>query len=359
MTVNDTQKSDGVYIHMCTVANGDIKVGDMVRMEINSPRRAAIKRNHSACHLLQAALREVLGNHVEQAGSYVDNERLRFDFKHYAAMTEKEILAVESLVNAHISLGENVNTEEMPIEQALKIGAMALFGEKYGQTVRVVRMGNFSTELCGGTHIDNTAKAGVFKIISETSVAAGVRRIEATTGLGVLGLLDEKDRIIRETAKELKVAGGADVVRKAAGLMNQLKEAEKEIERLNAKIASSMQGAIKDSAVEIKGVRFMSGTLSGTTVETARKLADEFRSDDFAVTLIAVTDSGKISFAASCGKEAVKKGAHAGNIVKAAATVCGGNGGGRPDSAQSGGKQPENAEKALKAAKEALENMLK
>lgn len=359
MTVNDTQKSDGVYIHMCTVANGDIKVGDMVRMEINSPRRAAIKRNHSACHLLQAALREVLGNHVEQAGSYVDNERLRFDFKHYAAMTEKEILAVEALVNAHISLGENVNTEEMPIEQALKIGAMALFGEKYGQTVRVVRMGNFSTELCGGTHIDNTAKAGVFKIISETSVAAGVRRVEATTGLGVLGLLDEKDRIIRETAKELKVAGGADVVRKAAGLMNQLKEAEKEIERLNAKIASSMQGAIKDSAVEIKGVRFMSGTLSGTTVETARKLADEFRSDDFAVTLIAVTDSGKISFAASCGKEAVKKGAHAGNIVKAAATVCGGNGGGRPDSAQSGGKQPENAEKALKAAKEALENMLK
>ena len=359
MTVNDTQKSDGVYIHMCTVANGDIKVGDMVRMEINSPRRAAIKRNHSACHLLQAALREVLGNHVEQAGSYVDNERLRFDFKHYAAMTEKEILAVEALVNAHISLGENVNTEEMPIEQALKTGAMALFGEKYGQTVRVVRMGNFSTELCGGTHIDNTAKAGVFKIISETSVAAGVRRIEATTGLGVLGLLDEKDRIIRETAKELKVAGGADVVRKAAGLMNQLKEAEKEIERLNAKIASSMQGAIKDSAVEIKGVRFMSGTLSGTTVETARKLADEFRSDDFAVTLIAVTDSGKISFAASCGKEAVKKGAHAGNIVKAAATVCGGNGGGRPDSAQSGGKQPENAEKALKAAKEALENMLK
>ncbi len=359
MTVNDTQKSDGVYIHMCTVANGDIKVGDMVRMEINSPRRAAIKRNHSACHLLQAALREVLGNHVEQAGSYVDNERLRFDFKHYAAMTEKEILAVEALVNAHISLGENVNTEEMPIEQALKSGAMALFGEKYGQTVRVVRMGNFSTELCGGTHIDNTAKAGVFKIISETSVAAGVRRIEATTGLGVLGLLDEKDRIIRETAKELKVAGGADVVRKAAGLMNQLKEAEKEIERLNAKIASSMQGAIKDSAVEIKGVRFMSGTLSGTTVETARKLADEFRSDDFAVTLIAVTDSGKISFAASCGKEAVKKGAHAGNIVKAAATVCGGNGGGRPDSAQSGGKQPENAEKALKAAKEALENMLK
>ena len=359
MTVNDTQKSDGVYIHMCTVANGDIKVGDMVRMEINSPRRAAIKRNHSACHLLQAALREVLGNHVEQAGSYVDNERLRFDFKHYAAMTEKEILAVEALVNAHISLGENVNTEEMTIEQALKTGAMALFGEKYGQTVRVVRMGNFSTELCGGTHIDNTAKAGVFKIISETSVAAGVRRIEATTGLGVLGLLDEKDRIIRETAKELKVAGGADVVRKAAGLMNQLKEAEKEIERLNAKIASSMQGAIKDSAVEIKGVRFMSGTLSGTTVETARKLADEFRSDDFAVTLIAVTDSGKISFAASCGKEAVKKGAHAGNIVKAAATVCGGNGGGRPDSAQSGGKQPENAEKALKAAKEALENMLK
>ena len=359
MTVNDTQKSDGVYIHMCTVANGDIKVGDMVRMEINSPRRAAIKRNHSACHLLQAALREVLGNHVEQAGSYVDNERLRFDFKHYAAMTEKEILAVEALVNAHISLGENVNTEEMPIEQAIKTGAMALFGEKYGQTVRVVRMGNFSTELCGGTHLDNTAKAGVFKIISETSVAAGVRRIEATTGLGVLGLLDEKDRIIRETAKELKVAGGADVVRKAAGLMNQLKEAEKEIERLNAKIASSMQGAIKDSAVEIKGVRFMSGTLSGTTVETARKLADEFRSDDFAVTLIAVTDSGKISFAASCGKEAVKKGAHAGNIVKAAATVCGGNGGGRPDSAQSGGKQPENAEKALKAAKEALENMLK
>lgn len=359
MTVTDTQKSDGVYIHMCTVANGDIKVGDMVRMEINSPRRAAIKRNHSACHLLQAALREVLGSHVEQAGSYVDEERLRFDFKHYAAMTDEQILSVESLVNAHISLGENVCTDEMPIEEALKSGAMALFGEKYGSTVRVVKIGNFSTELCGGTHIDNTAKAGVFKIISETSVAAGVRRIEATTALGVLGVLEDKERIIRETAKELKVAGGADLVKKAAGLMNQLKEAEREIERLNEKIAASMQGAIKDSVRDVKGVKLMTGKLSGTTVETARKLADEFKSDELAVTVIAVTDSDRVNFAASCGKEAVKRGAHAGNILKAVAAICGGGGGGRPDSAQSGGRQPENTDKALSAVEEILGNMLK
>ncbi len=360
ITVTDTQKTDGVYVHMCAVASGDIKVGDTVRLEITSMKRQAIKRNHSACHMLQAALREVLGNHVEQAGSYVDSERLRFDFKHFAAMTDKELAAVENLVNAHIFLGEEIVTKEMPIEEARKTGAMALFGEKYGDTVRVVKMGNFSTELCGGTHLDNTAKAGLFKIVSESSVAAGVRRIEATTGLGVLKLIEEKDGIIGSVATELRANNVSDVVKKAASTVIELKEANKTIEQLNAKIASSMTSGIKDSAVDVNGVTLMVGKMPGAAVDTVRNITDDFKAEnDLAVTVIAVPSEGKVNFVASCGKEAVKKGAHAGNLLKALSAICGGGGGGRPDSAQSGGRQPENVDKALASAPEILASMIK
>ncbi len=360
ITVSDTQKTDGVYIHLCSIASGDVKVGDTVRMEINSGRRESIKRNHSACHMLQAALRAVLGNHVEQAGSYVDSERLRFDFKHFAPMTESELAKVENLVNAHIFLGEEIDTKEMSIDDAKKTGAMALFGEKYGDTVRVVKMGNFSTELCGGTHLDNTAKAGLFKIISESSVAAGVRRIEATTGLGVLKLIKEKDDIIEDTAKELRANSISDVTKKAASVMQELKSAKGEIDSLNAKIASSMTSGIKDSAVNVNGVVLMTGKMMGAAVDTVRNITDDFKAEnDLAVTVIAIPGEGKVNFVASCGKEAVKRGAHAGNLLKALSAMCGGGGGGRPDSAQSGGKQPENVDKALASAAEILSGMLK
>jgi alanyl-tRNA synthetase len=248
----------------------------------------------------------------------------------------------------------------MAIEDAKKTGAMALFGEKYGDTVRVVKMGNFSTELCGGTHLDNTAKAGLFKIISESSVAAGVRRIEATTGLGVLNLIKEKDGIIESTAKELRANSVSDVVKKATGVMQELKMAKSEIESLNAKIASSMTSGIKDSAQDVNGVTLMVGKMPGAAVDTVRNITDDFKAEnDLAVTVIAIPGDGKINFVASCGKEAVKKGAHAGNLLKALSAICGGGGGGRPDSAQSGGKQPENADKALASAAEILASMIK
>jgi len=358
VTVSGTQKTDGVFVHLCSIAHGDIKVGDTVKLEINSARRQAIKRNHSACHMLQAALRQVLGNHVEQAGSYVDDERLRFDFKHFAAMTTEELNKVENLVNSHIFLGECVETKEMSIEDARKTGAMALFGEKYGDTVRVVKMGNFSTELCGGTHLDNTAKAGLFKIVSESSVAAGVRRIEAVTGAGVLKLIKEKDDIISDTARELRANSVSDVVKKASGVMQELKEANREIEQLNAKIASSMVANI--NFTDVCGLNLGTGKMPGAAVDTVRSITDDFKAEnDLSVTVIAVPGEGKVNFVASCGKEAVKRGAHAGNLLKQLSAICGGGGGGRPDSAQSGGKQPENVDKALLAAAEILASMIK
>ena len=360
ITVNDTQKTDGVYVHMCAMASGDVKVGDVVKLTLDSARRDAIKRNHSACHMLQAALRSVLGTHVEQAGSYVDSERLRFDFKHFAAMTEEELNKVEALVNAHIFLGECIDTKEMSIEDARKTGAMALFGEKYGDTVRVVKMGNFSTELCGGTHLDNTAKAGLFKIVSESSVAAGVRRIEAVTGLGVLKMMKEKDDVILSTAKELRANSVNDVVKKASGVMQELRDANKTIDQLNAKLASSMTAGIKESAKDVNGVILMTGKMPGAAVDTVRNITDDFKAEnDLYVTVIAVPGDGKINFVASAGKEAVKKGAHAGNLLKQLSAICGGGGGGRPDSAMSGGKQPENVDKALAAAADILAAMIK
>ncbi len=360
ITVLDTQKTDGIYVHLCRLVHGDVKLGDEVKLEINSSRRTAIRRNHSACHMLQAALRQILGNHVEQAGSYVDSERLRFDFKHFAPLTSKELAAVESLVNAHIFLGEEICTREMPIEEARATGAMALFGEKYGSTVRVVKMGNFSTELCGGTHLDNTAKAGLFKIVSESSVAAGIRRIEATTGLGVLALISEKDRLLSETAKELKANSVGDIAKRAAAVTAELKNAAREIEMLNSKLAASKTDDIKNSAKQVGSVVLMRGRLDGVTVDTARGMTDEMKAANAdSVTVIAVTNDGKLNFVCSCGKNAVANGAHAGNLLKQLSTICGGGGGGRPDSAMSGGKDISKLDGALAAADGILLSMLK
>ncbi len=360
INVTDTKKVDGVYLHICTLASGDVKVGDTVKLEINRHRRESIKRNHSAAHLLQAALRQVLGNHVEQAGSYVDESRVRFDFSHFAPLTDKELKSVETLVNFHILIADEIATVETDIETAKKNGAMALFGEKYGSTVRMVKMGNFSTELCGGTHMDNTGKLGLFKIISESSVAAGVRRIEGTTGMGVLELISEKDNLIGETAKELKVGNPHDLPKKAAQLQNELKVAKSEIESLNSKLAAGQTDAVKAGMKTVNGINLIVHTMRDAATDMPRSICDELKaSDDNVVAVIALLNDGKLTFSACCGKNAVAKGAHAGMILKNVSAICNGGGGGRPDSASSGGKDITKLDEALKAVEGILLSQLK
>ncbi|MEE0967933.1 MAG: alanine--tRNA ligase [Clostridia bacterium] len=360
--VTDTKKTDGVYIHICKIAGGSeaVKTGDGVWARIDEDRRAAIMRSHSAAHLLQAALRNVLGSHVSQAGSYVDEKETRFDFTHFAPMTSEEISKVETIVNNSILAGADVETVETDIEGAKAMGAMALFGEKYGNVVRAVKMGEFSTELCGGTHVSNTAKIGLFKIISESSVAAGVRRIVATTGTGVLALLAEKDALISETAKELKVQKASDLAKRASGLQSELHEAKKEIESLNSKLASSKTEDIMKSAKAVGSLTLVSACLDGMALDAARSLSDDLRANnDNIVAVMAVVSDGKLNFVVSCGKSAVSSGAHAGKLAMGVAAVTGGKGGGRPDNAMAGGKDASKIDEALTAAKTALEGMLK
>ncbi len=358
--VYDTKKTDGVYVHLCTVANGTLKVGDTVTADIEDARRDAIRRNHSACHLLQAALRAVLGNHVEQAGSFVSEEVCRFDFTHFAALTNEEIVKVESLVNVNILAANNIVTMETDIETARKNGAMALFGEKYGDVVRMVKMGSFSTELCGGTHCDNTGKIGLFKIISETSVAAGVRRIEAVTGLGVLKLIAQKDALIGETAAVLKVQNPVDIAKRATAVEDELRAAKKEIDALNAKLASGKLDAILSSAVSVGAFKLICARLDDMQADAARTLADDIKANYAdTVAVLAINGGGKLNFIAVAGKDAVAGGAHAGKLVGAVAAVAGGKGGGRPDSAMAGGKDPSKIDQALASAKTTLEGMLK
>ncbi len=360
LTVNDTQKSDGVYIHLATVEEGTIKVGDTVSAFVDSARRLAIMRNHSAAHLLQDALRHVLGTHVEQAGSYVSDTVCRFDFTHFAALTPAEIAAVEEHVNSEILYAGEGSMTEMAIDEAKALGAMALFGEKYGKTVRVVRMGSHSIELCGGTHVDNTGKIGLFKIVSESSVAAGVRRIEAVTGTGVLALLGQKDALIHATAKELKVNNPADIAVKATQLQGELSAAHKEIDSLNGKIAASRVDDLTKNAVTVGSVRLITANLEGVTAEVARTMNDQIKEKNpDAVIVLAVTAGGKLNFVAAAGKDAVKAGAHAGKLVGAVAAVTGGKGGGRPDNAMAGGQDQAKINDALAAAGELLGKMLK
>ncbi len=361
INVTDTQKSDGVYIHIGTVVNGAVKVGDTVDAVVDIARREAIMRNHSSCHLLQSALRKVLGTHVEQAGSYVCEEYMRFDFTHFAALTSAELAKVETLVNLSILTDLPVEKLELPIEEAKKMGAMALFGEKYGDVVRVVKMGEVSTEFCGGTHVDSTAQIGLFKITSEASVAAGVRRIEAVTGLGVLNLLAGKDALIAETAKELKVNNPADIAHKAAQLQGELSAAHKEIDALNGKVAAAQVGELIGSATPVGDVRLVTATFAGMPVDIARSMTDRMK-DTYAdlVAVIAITegDSG-VKFLSCAGKDAVARGAHAGKLVGAVAAVTGGKGGGRPDSAMAGGKDAAKVDEALASAADLLAGMLK
>ena len=360
LTVTDTKKTDGIYIHLATVANGTLKVGDTVQAIVDAHRREAIMRNHSACHLLQSALRRVLGNHVEQSGSYVSDTVCRFDFTHFSGMSAEEIAAVENLVNLEILAGQLGSMTEMPIDEAKKLGAMALFGEKYGKIVRVVRMGENSVEFCGGTHVDNTAKIGLFKILSESSVAAGVRRIEATTGEGVLRLLAEKNALIAETAKEMKVQKPADLAKRAAQMQSEISAMKKEIESLNSKIAASKLDSIMAEAINVGSVRLVAVDMGNMQADAARSLADEIKAryDDI-VAVLAIAPEGKLNFLAVAGKDAVAKGAHAGKLVGAVAAVTGGKGGGRPDNAMAGGRDTDKITEALAAAQNILTGMLK
>ncbi|MBQ8688928.1 MAG: alanine--tRNA ligase [Clostridia bacterium] len=354
-TVTDTKKTNGIYIHEITL-DSPISVGDKVTLKIDVERRNSIRRNHSAAHLLQSALRKILGTHVEQAGSYVDEHRVRFDFTHLAAMTPDEISKVEAAVNAEILSAVGCETVVTDPVTAKKMGAMALFGEKYGSEVRVVKIGS-STELCGGTHVSSTGEIGLFKIISETSVAAGVRRIEGTTGLGVLALLEEKDSLIKETAKELKTPDVHSIAKKAASLQSDIKELRRQLDSANSKISEMKSASLLDDVKEVGSFKLLTAKIDARPDE-ARGLCDTFKAKfPTGVAVFAAVSGDKLNFVAAAGADAVKAGAHAGNILKEISAICGGKGGGRPDSAMSGGRDLDKIPEALAAVEKILLNI--
>ena len=356
---NTTKTTGGIFTHITTVESGVISVGDTVTASIDTARRNAIRRNHTSAHLLQAALRTVLGTHVEQAGSFVSENITRFDFTHFSALTPEEISKVETLVNEAILDGIDVDNREMPIAEAKALGAMALFGEKYGDVVRVVKAGDFSTELCGGTHVNNTSKIGLFRIVSESSVAAGVRRIEAVTGANVLGLLNKYKDAIDETAVVLKSNNALEIATRATAITAELREANKKIEALEAKLAGSKINDLLASATEKNGIKIVIALLENTAAPELRTMCDKVKGDNpDSVCLFGSVTGEKLTFCAACGAEAVKRGANAGNIVREVAKLTGGNGGGKPDSAMAGGKDVSKANEAIEAAKTIIADMI-
>ncbi|WP_298482712.1 alanine--tRNA ligase [uncultured Ruminococcus sp.] len=332
-----SKTEDGHFLHLGVMTEGELRVGDTVSARINAEKRAKTMRNHTAAHLLQAALRTVLGDHVHQAGQLVTDSRCRFDFSHFTAMTHEEIKQVEAIVNEKILAAIPVVTQELPIEEARKIGAMALFGEKYGDIVRVVSVENYSVEFCGGTHVDNTAKLGLFRILSESSVASGVRRIEAVTGTGVLELLASYEETMASAAKAMKLSNTTDLAAHCASLVAENKEKDRQIESLNQKISDAKMAAIFDSAKVISGVKIVSAMLNGTTPQVLRKMGDNIKDmKEPVVAVLASVNGEKGNLVCACSAAAREKGAHAGKIVQRVAAVTGGKGGGKPDSAMAG-----------------------
>ena len=354
-TVLDTVKLSGGKVGAIgKVTKGMFKVGDQVKLSVDEANRNATCKNHSATHLLQKALRTVLGNHVEQAGSFVNGERLRFDFSHFSAMTQDEIQKVEAIVNAEISNMLPVETNEMTIEEAKKTGAMALFGEKYGDSVRVVKMGDFSTELCGGTHVGNTGSIAAFKIIAESGVAAGVRRIEALSGDGVFQYYKELEDKIAILARTLKTTP-AGVAEKAEHLMAELKAVQSENESLKSKAAKEALGDVMGQVKEIKGIKLLAVKVAGVDMNGLRDLGDQLKDKlgEGVVVLVSETE-GKVNLIAMATDGAMEKGAHAGNLIKGIAGLVGGGGGGRPNMAQAGGKNPAGMDLAIEKVSEIL-----
>ena len=355
---NTTKTHDGIFIHHGTLTGGEsLKVGDTVTASVNSERRKAIMRNHTAAHLLQAALRKQLGSHVEQAGQLVNESAVRFDFSHFSALTTEEIAAIEKEVNEIIFSALPVTTEEMPIEKAKKKGAMALFGEKYGDTVRVVSAGGFSTELCGGTHVKNTGNIGYFRIVSEASVASGVRRVEGVTGFGVTDYIDERDKTLFETAAVLKTGSISEISHKAAVITAELKAKEKELEEFKAKIAASKAGTMFDNSIDVKGISLVTADLGEADAQAIRSALDSAKGKDGDIVAIFAgkqSEKGTCSFGCYCSDGAIKKGAHAGSIIREVASVAGGSGGGKPDSAMAGAKDASKISEALKKSADIL-----
>ncbi len=357
-TVTDTIPLRGGRVgHIGFVSDGVIRQGDKLTLTVG-PARSDTAKNHSATHLLQKALRTVLGDHVEQKGSYVDGERLRFDFVHFKPMTAEELARVEEIVNEKITAALPVTTRVMPIEEAKKTGAMALFGEKYGDEVRVVSMSDFSVELCGGTHVRNTAEIGTFKILSESGIAAGVRRIEALTGKGVLSHYEEEEKILHSAAQILK-AVPSEVPERITKLLAEVRELHSEIESYKAKMAKDALASSADAGEVIDGITVLCARADGADMNGLRNLADELRAKNGeSVIVLASAADGKVSLVAAATDGAVKKGAHAGLLIKEAAAVCGGGGGGRPNMAQAGGKEPAKVDEALEKAREIARRQL-
>ena len=338
LKVVDTIKdNNSIYMHRCEITEGTIETGEAVKAEVDAETRYAIMRNHTAAHLLQAALRRVLGTHVEQAGQLVTSDKLRFDFTNFAALSQTELAEIESQVNTQIFKGIDVITKEMPVEEAKKLGAMALFGEKYGDIVRVVMVDEFSREFCGGTHINNTSKIGLFKIQSEGSVASGVRRIEAVTGSGVLKMLDAQSDVIANAMKVLKATNANDLASVCEHTVNELKEKDKEIEKLTVKLSALNIDSLIAQSQMINGIRVIKGKFTSTNSETLKTMCD--RVNDKAPDTVAVLfgiDGDKANIAVACGKEARAMGAHAGKIIKQIAEFVSGRGGGKPERAMAG-----------------------
>ena len=357
--VEDTVKLLGGKIgHVGVVIKGMIKTGDQAELCVDAEKRALSARNHSATHLLQKALRTVLGTHVEQAGSSVNEDRLRFDFSHFSAMTAEELQKVEEIVNEQIVAGLPVKVENMPIEEARKTGAQALFGEKYGDVVRVVNMGDYSIEFCGGTHVKNTNEIMAFKILSESGVAAGVRRIEALTSKGLIRYYENLEKKLNEAAKVLK-ATPDNLAEKIAHLTAENKALHSEVESLKSKLAQDAMGDVMDQVQEIKGVKLLAAEVDGVDMNGLRDLGDQLKEKlGEGVVVLASGNDGKVSLMVTATDAAMKQGAHAGNLVKAIAGLVGGGGGGRPNMAQAGGKNPAGIQEALKKAAEALEGQL-
>ena len=359
--VSDTQKSSsGIFMHIGEMSNGMIKVGDTMNAAVCERSRRATMRNHTAAHLLQAALRRVLGTHVEQAGQLVTGDSVRFDFTHFSAVTPEQLAEVEDMVNRSILTAINVDIKEMPIDEAKKLGAMALFGEKYGNIVRVVNVPDVSMEFCGGTHVKNTAEIGLFRIVSEGSVAAGVRRIEAVTGEGVMNLLRGYKSELDNAVSAAKVSSADELVGRITALNDEIKAQKQKIDKLNSQIASSKLDSIFSSAADVNGIKVVAAPFWGTDASAMRTACDDIKAQmTDTVAVLAAVDGEKVTFCAACGADAVKRGAHAGNIVREVAKIAGGNGGGRPDSAMAGGKDASKVDAALAAVADIVSGMIK
>ncbi len=359
--VTDTQKFAGgsVIGHMVKITEGEIRVGDAVHLAVDRKTRLSIARNHSATHLLHKALKEVLGSHVAQAGSLVTPDHLRFDFSHFEAMTNEQLALVEQKVNDAILAALPVSIQELPIDEAKKLGAAAQFGEKYGDVVRVVSMGDYSIEFCGGCHLYNTAEAGLFKILSESGVAAGTRRIEAVTGYGVLKYISEKERIVENTARILKTTV-LDIDQKAEALFAEFKETRKKLDSVQAKLASGKAETIMAGKKNISGVELLCAQVDGLSVNDLRTMGDNIRNKlDCGLVVLASAAEGKIMFLAMATKSACDKGIHAGNVIREITKIAGGSGGGKPDMAQGGGKDVNKIDDALARVDDLISEQIK